>query len=93
MIGWGYDKWGLFGWGIVSRYIKINYIKIKNYITLNIKTSKYINFIRLKDKAHFINDMYKDYGSNNYDRDIKILEAKYKLLQVKNITNIVKFLD
>jgi hypothetical protein len=40
--------------------------------------AKYINFIRCKDKSHFINDMYKDYGSDNYDRDIKILEEKYK---------------
>ena len=41
-------------------------------------SSKYVNFIRIKDKANFIDDMYKDYGSNNYDRDIKILEKKYK---------------
>lgn len=40
--------------------------------------AKYINFIKVKDKTHFINDMYKDYGSNNYDRDIKILEKIYK---------------
>ena len=39
--------------------------------------SKYINFIRVKDKSTFINDMYKDYGSNNYDRDIKTLEKIY----------------
>jgi hypothetical protein len=38
----------------------------------------YINFIRVKDKAHFVNDMYKDYGSNDYDRDIGILRNKYK---------------
>ena len=37
----------------------------------------YINFIRVKDKLHFIEDMYKDYGSNKYDRDKKILEQKY----------------
>lgn len=40
--------------------------------------AKYVNFIRCKDKSHFINDMYRDYGSDDYDRDIKILEEKYK---------------
>ena len=41
-------------------------------------SSKYVNFIRVKDKSNFIDDMYRDYGSNKYDRDIKILEDKYK---------------
>lgn len=40
--------------------------------------SKYVNFIKLKNKSHFINDMYTDYTSADYDRDIKILEDKYK---------------
>ena len=40
--------------------------------------SKYVNFIRVKDKSHFINDMYKDYGSDKFDRDYKILVRTYK---------------
>ena len=39
--------------------------------------SAYVNFIRVKDKNHFINDMYKDYGSDDYDRDTNILEITY----------------
>ena len=55
-------------------------------------SSKYINFIRVKDKAHFINDMYKDYGSDNYDRDIKILTKIYKPIfkSVKNKNILIK---
>lgn len=51
--------------------------KIGDYVPFA-GNAKYVNFIRVKDKSHFIEDMYKDYGSNDYDRDIKILENKYK---------------
>ncbi len=56
--------------------------------------SKYINFIKIKKsaKANFIEDMYKDYGSDKYDRDIKILKDKYAkkdvtALEVKKFIN------
>jgi len=60
--------------------------------------SSYVNFIKCKDKSDFINDMYKDYGSDKYDRDIKILEEKYKdsfrdsgfIKKNVNIENIAK---
>ena len=75
----------------VERYIFGSISAVDEYNKLYVKVTvgsfapfageaKYINFIRLKDKAHFINDMYKDYGSNDYDRDIKILEKKYSEL-------------
>lgn len=55
--------------------------------------AKYVNFIRCKDKANFIEDMYKDYGSNDYDRDIKILEDKYKnSLKIAEDSTIISFL-
>jgi len=51
--------------------------------------AKYINFIKIKPsaKATFIDDMYKDYGSDKYDRDIKILTDKYKHLSFNKITS------
>lgn len=41
--------------------------------------SKYINFIKIKNssKNTFVENMYTDYGSNTYDRDIEILKNKY----------------
>jgi len=62
-------------------------------------SAKYISFIRVKDKSHFIEDMYKDYGSDKYDRDIKILEKKYKEIMFKEyktekaIRHIRKYFD
>jgi hypothetical protein len=52
--------------------------------------SKYVNFIRCKNKANFIEDMYRDYGSNDYDRDIKILEKNYIIPQVHNINELAQ---
>ncbi len=49
--------------------------------------SKYVNFIRLKDKSNFIEDMYTDYGSNDYDRDIAILKKNYSF-KFRNIEKI-----
>jgi len=49
--------------------------------------AKYINFIRIKDKSNFIEDMYKDYGSNDYDRDIGILKKKYNVGDNKKISS------
>lgn len=69
--------------GSMSAVDEYNKLHIKNTVGSYAPfagNAKYINFIRLKDKSHFINDMYKDYGSNDYDRDIKILEKKYKTL-------------
>lgn len=71
-----------------ERYIFGSMSAVDEYNKLHVKNTvgsyapfagnaKYINFIRVKDKSHFINDMYKDYGSDDYDRDIKILEKKY----------------
>jgi len=51
-------------------------------------SAKYISFIRVKDKSHFIEDMYKDYGSDKYDKDIKILEEKYKNIINESETGI-----
>jgi hypothetical protein len=67
--------------GSMSAVDEYNKLHIKNTVGSYAPfagNAKYINFIRCKDKSHFINDMYKDYGSDNYDRDIKILEEKYK---------------
>jgi len=49
--------------------------------------AKYINFIKLKDKSNFIEDMYKDYGSNDYDKDIAILKKKYNVGDNKRISS------
>jgi hypothetical protein len=57
--------------------------KIGDYVPFA-GNAKYVNFIKCKDKSHFVNDMYKDYGSNNYDRDIKILDNNYR--QIVNTT-------
>ena len=54
--------------------------------------SQYINFIRVKDKSHFVNDMYTDYGSNDYDRDIKILRNLYSILVLESSEKLKKFI-
>jgi len=48
-------------------------------------SAKYISFLKVKDKSHFIEDMYKDYGSDKFDKDVKILENKYSEILNKDI--------
>lgn len=52
--------------------------------------SKYINFIKCKDKSNFINDMYEDYGSNKFDKDINILKKRYSMVQFSDLKEIIK---
>ena len=58
--------------------------------------SKYVNFIKKKSSANFIDDMYKDYGSNDFDKDMKILRKKYEHsfpnLSMKETTNLLNVL-
>ena len=42
-----------------------------------------IYVIRLFKKDGFVNNMYSDYGSNNYDKDVKILEKIWKEEAIK----------
>jgi hypothetical protein len=50
----------------------------------------YINFIRSKN-TNFVKDMYKDYGSNDYDRDMKTLRNKYsKVIDIETIIDLAK---
>jgi hypothetical protein len=56
--------------------------------------AKYVNFIRCKDKANFIEDMYRDYGSDDYDRDIKILTKTYEPeFDKKNTEEFLNFIN
>lgn len=54
----------------------------------------YIHVLQLERKAGFVNDMYSDYGSNDYDRDMNKLrelygETKYPEKDIEHLANVI----
>jgi hypothetical protein len=75
---------GIYTYPIKEIWKRYNIDKVKNFTNLPYAAhEKHIWVIKVKDKSTFIDDMYKDYGSDKFDKDEKILKGIYiKYLEV-----------